>query len=336
MTITGRDGEFTQTITALYQLELGREPEPAGLAAWLEQARHGMTGDQIRAALHDSAEGIAYRARPVLPPLPSLTMRGIDFVDDAGLRIVLNGTDQFCADRRFLDGDDLEPLFTESRELGFNLWRVFLMGSIAQNTILELRPSDRGYYEGLRPFADLLNSHGIVLLATVFVDNQDIKAGAAHWSMVADRLRGSGTLLSAGNQWPKNGWSPDNLSDPGMRWSRGSGLEDQKVDSRGASFAEFHPRRDLPASLLDSVASPVTLYHEGLDVPLIISEPIGFAEEARPGRRSDDPRLAWRLGRHYATECAGAVFHSDAGMRCELMGQVTRACAAAWTKGMQI
>ena len=339
--IAGRDDEFRGTIAALYQAELGRAPDPGGLASWLSNCRHGMTGAQLRQQLHDSPEAVAYRARPPVPvvPVPHLEIRGTDFVDAAGARIVLNGTDQFCAFRQYLDGVDLEPLFAESHALGFTLWRVLLMGSAAQNHVLDLRPDAR-FFDQLRPFADLVNQHGIILLATVFADAQDVMPTVLtrihHWFDVADRLRGSLTLLSAGNQFPKNGWSPDDVGEVGMLWSRGSSLEDQKVDPRGASFAEFHPRRDLPASLLDSVASPVTLYREGLSVPLIISEPIGFAEADQPGRRSSDPMLAWKLARHYATECGGAVFHSDDGIRSQVMGPVTRACAAYWSKGMQL
>lgn len=338
--ITDRDPEFRETIAALYRQELGRDPEPAGLASWLENCRNGMTGDELRAALHGSPEAVAYRAKPIPPPVPYFETRGTDFVDAAGARVVLNGTDQFCVYDRFLRGTGLDALFAESRELKFNLWRVLLMGSAAQNSILDLRPDRGGFFEGLRPFADLLNQHGIILLATVFADAQDVMPARGdrqrHWDHVTSALAGSVTLASAGNQFPKNGWSPDDVSDPGMPWSRGSSTEDQKVDPRGASFAEFHPRRDLPKSLLDSVASPVTLYDEGLSVPLIISEPIGFAETDQPGRRSNDPRLAWKLARHYATECGGAVFHNDDGMRSQPMGRVTRACAEAWQRGMRL
>lgn len=347
--ITDRDPEFIGTITALYREELGRDPDPGGLSVYLDFVRNGGTGGQLRQILHDSPEGVAHRAQPIAPTVvlsPASTLhleiRGSDFIDATGERLVLNGTDQFVAFRQYLDGVDLDPLFNESRELGFNLWRVFLMGSVRQNNILELRPND-GTDAQLRPFAHLLNAHGIALLATVFVDAQDVMPTVddrqIYWQDVADALRGSLTLLSGGNQFPKNGWNPNELTDPGMLWSRGSALADPdpfQPQPNGASFAEFHPRRDLPASLLDSVASPVTLTRLGLRVPLIISEPLGFAEAERPGSRSNDANLAWRFARHYATECAGAVFHNDAGMRGQLMGPVTRACAEAWQRGMTI
>lgn len=277
---------------------------------------------------------------PVPTPIPYLEIRGVNFVDPDGVRIVLKGTDQFKAYRDYLDGIDLTPLVNESKELGFNMWRVFLMGSSRQNGILELRPTDPGFYDYLTEFATYLNTNGIIPLATVFVDAQDIIPNKNdqlnHWLMVADRLRYTATLLSGGNEWHKNGFNPGDLRDPGMLWSRGSDVADAEPFKPWGSFVEFHPRRDLPAMLLDSVASPVTLYNRGFNVPIIIDEPIGFAEENQPGRRSNDPNMAWRLARHYSTETGGTVFHNDSGMRGLVMGATIKECAKAWIKGLQI
>lgn len=66
--IQGHDEEFRNTVTFYYRQELGREPDLEGLAHWVNSARYGMTGEQIRDALHNSPEGIAYRNRPPEPP----------------------------------------------------------------------------------------------------------------------------------------------------------------------------------------------------------------------------------------------------------------------------
>jgi hypothetical protein len=338
--ITGRDDEFRGTITALYREELGRDPDPGGMSTFLNLARNGWTGAQIRAAIHDSPEGVAYRARPKPPPVPHLEVRGQDFVDATGSRFVFNGVDAFCAFRQFLDGVDLTPFFQESREFGFNLWRVFLMGSKAQNQVLDLNPSDARFFPHLRPFADLLNANGIVLLATVFVDAQDIMRDSAarrsHWTQVANSLRGSATLLSGGNEYHKNGFDPGELSDPGMLWSRGSDLGDAAPYRPYGSFAEFHPRRDLPAALMDTVASPVFIHGtNGLTGPLLIDEPPKFGTNGSAPPYAD-PFTAYRFARHYATECGGACFHNFFSQRGQLMDGPTRACADAWSKGMRL
>jgi hypothetical protein len=82
--------------------------------------------------------------------------------------------------------------------------------------------------------------------------------------------------------------------------------------------------------LYDTVASPGFLYSQGLSVPLVADEPIGFSESEQPGRRSADPEMARRLATLYGAEWDGVAFHSDAGIQSVPMGPTTRACANAW------
>lgn len=282
---------------------------------------------------------------PLAAPVPHLGIHGRHFVDAQGQRQVFNGVDQFCAYRKFLDHQDLTPLFNEAKDFGFNLWRVFMMGSIKQNNILELRPTDPGYYENLRPFADTLNQNGIILLATIFVDAQDIlkrEELMGHWTRVADQLRGTTTLWSGGNELDKNlPGSTDPASFPapgGIIWSRGSWTQnpDPYMPVPAADFIEFHPVRNYPTLLFDATASPITIYDRGYGQPFVVDEPIGFGDPSQPmgGTRSHDPMLAFRLARHYATECAAAVLHNDYGMRCLPMTPHMRTIAAAWSRGM--
>jgi hypothetical protein len=186
---------------------------------------------------------------------------------------------------------------------------------------------------------NLLNARGIVLLAVVLADCQDVLVTPleqqGHWLRVAERLRGSGTLLSGGNEWAKNHFDPGNLSDPGMLWSRGSDVENKQPFAPYGAFCEFHGVRHLPTALTDAVSSAVFLYEHGVDRPLIADEPPRFGTDGS-GSEYLDPRLAWRFARHFATEWAGAVFHSRSGQRSELMDPVTRACAVAWCRGMTL
>jgi hypothetical protein len=336
--ITGRDDEFRGTITAIYQQELGRDPEPSGMVAWLNACRDGITGDQMRQMIHASPEAVAYRDRPQPPPtpsLPDLSVSGIDFVAN-GERVVLKGTDQFLALRMMLDGQDLTPLIQESQELGFDMWRVFATGSRAQNGSLELKPTEPNYYDALGLLAVNLWDKGIRLLLCAHVDNQDVKAPADHWLRCADELRPYGGLLSGGNEWSKNGFDPAALAVPaGILWSRGSDVEDRLPVAGVGSFMEFHPRRLWPTIMLDSVASVVEIYKHRPLVPLVIDEPARMGTDGS-GPMYADPRNCWRFARHYATEAAGAVFHSRAGQRGQVMDATTRACAEAWQRGMAV
>jgi hypothetical protein len=336
--ITGRDDEFRGTITALFQQELGHPPNADQLAAYVTWCEAGATGEQIQQRLHDEPEAVAYRTKPVplpTPILPDLTTSGIDFMAN-GQRVVLKGTDQFLALRMMLDGQDLTPLIQESQELGFDMWRVFATGSRAQNGSLELRPTEGGYYEAMGQLGATLHSAGIRLLLCAHVDNQDVKAPADHWGRCADALRPFGALLSGGNEWSKNGFDPAALSVPSdILWSRGSDVEDRLPVAGVGSFMEFHPRRLWPTIMLDSVASPVEIYKHRPLVPLVIDEPARMGSEGS-GAEYADPRNCWRFARHYATEAAGAVFHSRAGQRGQVMDPQTRACAEAWQKGMGV
>ncbi len=342
--IAGRDAEFIATITWIYSVELGRVPDPEGLANWLWHARRGMTGDQIRQAVHDSPEGVAYRSHPPPPPAPSvphLEVRGNDFVDVHGQRVVFAAVDGFLDYRLWLDGREaaLDPFMLESVQLGFQVRRVFLAGSVKQNGVLDLYPSrEPDYYAQLGPFTRYQNDHGIIPLLTVFVDSQDVMPNASdrlrHWQRVNRDLRGLGHayLISGGNQWSKNHFNPwDDVDDPGagVIWSRGSDVDDTATPPKGAPASELHSTRvSLDRSLMDSVASPIDLRLHGASMV--------WMTEGPPWDENGDPRMAWKLGRGYSVDWGLAVMHNRQSQRGQLMKPGTRACAQAWVEGMRL
>ena len=281
---------------------------------------------------------------PVPTRLPITQIAGVDFLDKNGKRRVLNGVDAFKAYRLFLDGGAaaLKPFLEESKKLNFDMWRVFMTGSVAQNGFIGINPKEPGYYEKVRPFADELNAHGILLLACAYVDNQDVKAGIDHWKRLGDLLGGAYCLLSGGNEFPKNGWNPKELTAPasGVWWSRGSSTSNPdpfEPMPNGATFIEFHPTRSLPTMLYDTAASPTNLlFEKKLNLPLIIDEPIGFAEADVRDKRSGSPKMAWQLARIYSALCAGVVYHNDQSQRGLLMTGNILKCAEAWQEGMRI
>lgn len=302
----------------------------------------GLTGNlQIRVGLgadpNRPNDIILPALTPLAPPKPVLVPSGPYFVDGSGQRVVINGTDQFTALRQFIDGVDIAPLIRESRALGFNCWRIFCQGSIAQNGILNLFPQQiANYYTLLAEGVRRLNDAGIVPLLTVFVDNQDVQLGNDHWVRVAVAVRPFTVLLSGGNEWSKNGFKPPSLPDPGLPlWSRGSDVGDVAPPApNGATFSEFHPRRDFPKSLDDSVASATFLMQNGFQ-RLIADEPPRMGTDGSDPVYAD-PHSCWRFARHYATEWAGAVFHSRSGQRGVVMDDVTLACAKEWCRGMNV
>ncbi|HMF96377.1 MAG TPA: hypothetical protein VKE96_18880 [Vicinamibacterales bacterium] len=344
------------TLRTIARDEIGRDvyltPSPttddAIGAIMLLQALEGKTGDEIRASLHAQPEAVAFRSRPSVstPPGESATGRvvslhaeGLNLCNDRGERVVLKGYDMFTALRMLLDGKNLQSFLDESRSLGFNCWRVFGQGASTENHSFDLKPTESGYYDALARLVKLLNDNGIYLLFTCYADNQVIKSGLEQWTRSADVLRGTGTFLSGGNEWSKNGFDPKSLPDPGLTfWSRGSDVGDAAPVKPYGTFVEFHPRRDFPKALDDTVASQTFIqFDQRCDRPLIIDEPPRMGEDGS-GPEYADPAICWQFARHYATGCAGAVFHARPGQTGFLLAErpLTLRCAQAWQAGMRI
>lgn len=280
---------------------------------------------------------------PPLPPpgqLPSLQIEGRDFVDN-GRRTVLVGCDQFLAFRQFLSGMDLTPFLRESRELGFNVWRVFFQGSRAQNGVLQLSPTEPGYYDHVRPFADLLNQNGIVLLATIGIDNQDIQSPPQHWADMYHLLEGSATIVSKANEWTKNlaGQRPDQLPNPpaGIVWSQGSDVQDAEPFQPQGPVFEFHPVRSFQTAMRDSVASAIQLFEvRGFHGVMILDE-IGRMGVVDPSPvEFREPKHCQEYARLCSTLCGCVIFHNRAGQSGRLMEPGTRECASGFVRGMTL
>lgn len=283
---------------------------------------------------------------PWAQPLPHLEIRGRDFVDAQGHRMVLNGCDAFLDYRLFLDGgpDALKPFLDESVELGFQVRRVFMQGSKAQNQVMTLLPTEPGYYEHLKPFVKVQNARGIVPLLTIGVDNQDVRSPIEHWARVIAETEGTTRLVSYFNEWPKNissnisSFGPGSIPPPvsDVLWSRGSGLSDQAPFRPSGAFLEFHPVRGYQTAMRDAVASPIQLFEvDGYTAPLFIDEP-GRMGIVPHDARFSDPATVQSYARLLSTLCCGAVMHNYEGQRGLLMGSVTRACAEGWTRGMRL
>lgn len=262
-------------------------------------------------------------------------------------REVIKGTDQFSALMKFNDGKDIDPLIKESQELGFNSWRILFMGSKKQNGYIQLDP--RNAYPAMYPLCEKLIDNGIIPLVTVFADAQDIMPDVndrrTNWTHIIDLLLplAGFIMFSKGNQYKKNGWSPYELANPNLPWwSQGSTMGEQQNEPAppplpSGTFDEFHPRRDMPTMMLDSVASPVYLGDHGYPYGrLVISEPIGIGTQLGSSQRLDDSNIIWRLARHYATECPAAYCHTDFGIQSILMDDNTRGKAEVWQRGMNI
>ena len=346
--ITGRDDEFRGTITALYREELGRDPDPVGMAEFLQHAREGMTGEQIRRALHDSPEGVAYRNRPKVPPTPRLHVEGLQFITETGAVWLMAFVSSFRLYERFLRGEDIRPVLQETREVGANGVRVFGAFDFGSPDVQRLYPREHGdYYDRLPEFFAQLAAFGLYAQFTAFADTQrsvpGVPAQLAHWSAVCNVCRDvPNVLLERVNEANQHDNRVDaNLPKPdGITASFGSNGAGADPPGPFWDYADLHSERpsDLP-KLLQSTTTVAFAIHgtgaafRGTGRATVVSEPIGFADVAAAGRRVADPSIAYLLG----LGCrwgAGGTAHSDNGVQSVVLSPTQRACVEQFLKGV--
>lgn len=271
---------------------------------------------------------------------PDLVPSGHYLVDlSTGRRACLNGVDQFQALRMKLDGKDLKPLIKESQDHKAQVWRIFCQGSIHQNQMMDLWPQHEPSYDtALSELTQELNENGIIPLLECFVDNQDIKLTNEQWLRIHSVTAPFKKIVSGGNEYSKNGWDPYGLPTPPTSspvWSRGSNVTEpaEPVDPRGAPAMSFHPRRDYPKVLDDSIASVNYLqFTRKWNAAMIMDEPPRMGTDGSGGDYLN-PDICGELGAGYRVRCAVAIFHSRCGQRGVLMDEQTLQCFGAWTRG---
>lgn len=279
-----------------------------------------------------------------------LEQHGNDFVDAAGNRIAYPGIDGFD-DLWFATQNrdtELNALMTESRQVGFQVRRIWCMGDAGQNQVFNLYPQDTpNYFDIIRQLVVYENSFGQIPLFTAFVDAQKVMPSQgqrqAFWRNLNDALKGSGAyLMSGGNQRSKNGFDPwADLADPGggVIWSRGSDVDDVEVGPRGAPASELHATRNsFDRALMDATASPPTMRGPAGNKD---GHPVGgsgmvWMTEGNPfgdgGGYTE--QQAWQLGRGYSILWALAIYHNRQSQRGQMMTDDTARRGAAWVKGM--
>ena len=344
--ITGRDDEFRGTITALYREELGRDPDPEGMAVFLQHAREGMTGEQIRRALHDSPEGVAYRNRPKTPPTPRLHVEGLGFVTEDGSPWTWAMVTGFRDYERFLRGEDITPLLQETRDAGGNGRRVFGAFDFGSPEAQRLYPREHpDYFARLPEFFALHAQFGLYVQFVAFADTQRSVPGGPqqrdHWAALCDTLRPiSNVLLERVNEADshENRLDTDLPKPDGITASSGSNGAGADPPAPFWDYADLHSERrgDFALSTttvhfsINGYGTPFPGTHRAT----VVSEPPGFADTLEPGRRTNDPRIAYLMG----LGCrwgAGGTAHSDAGVQSVLLTPIQRACVEQFLKGVR-
>ena len=351
--ITDRDDEFIQTITFYYRQELGRDPDPGGLANWLEHLRNGLTGPQLEQALHDSPEAVAFRARPPIPKTPRVHVEGLRFITEDGEPWVMAFATSFRAYERFLRGEDLRPHLQELAELGANGIRVlgaFDFGSPAAQRLYPAEHAD--YYDGLPAFFELLREVGLYAEFCVFADTKRSVPGKGnqltHWNRVCGVLQPIPNVLVERvneNNQHENGVDAVLPKPNGMVSSFGSNGGGNDPPGPFWDFADLHSERRGDFALsTTTVHFAINGYQgeggspgfPGTKRATVVSEPPGIGDTSVPGRRTNDPRICYQMGVGCSTWGAGGTAHSDCGVQSILLTPVQKECVRQFLIGVKV
>lgn len=196
------------------------------------------------------------------------------------------------------------------------------------------------YYDTLARLADTLAEEGSRLEFCCLADCQQLGIGDPEQHEVVGRiaevLKGRpNVFLSLGNEYPQNGFDPRRFEKPsGLVSSRGSNLGDAAPPLDAWDYCEFHLRRDYPQMFKDAVAADIIALNQNQGRPVVQDEPIGFADNPIPGRRSNDPALGFNLGVLFALN-AGGTFHSDCGIVSVPFSGQQKLCGEQFFRGLE-
>lgn len=248
------------------------------------------------------------------------------------------GCTDFLLLKRYLDGEDLTALLASRAAQGAALVRV--LGMVAP-PISTFDPSTYPtYYTSLSGFAALLATAGFDLELVVFASAQSLPAfnelteQRAHLLAVRNALSASpNVILELCNEAFQNGVDPAAHSRPvGLLSAKGSG-RDESPDLPAWDYATFHAPRDSEWPRKSHNAMELA---DLLGRPVINDEPMGAAESAISGSRSDVPDDFYWFAATAMLLAGGGTFHSTAGITSVPWGPVQTLCAAAFYAGLAV
>lgn len=278
------------------------------------------------------------KPEPVTPRLQALRVNRHVFELEDGSPFTLIGCTDFRLYQMFLNGEDIDAVLAQRRDLGFNIVRVLGMCRL----MFELDPSAfANYYDRLGPFCEKLERFGLRLEFTAFADATlvmpDLMRQLEHWDRVCDALVPYSRLVlcelvNEGDQ-PVNAMSTQTFPQPeGLISSHGSNGS-QALPVRPAwSYETFHTN---DASEWWRKGS-----HNGMELSAGDAEgnitpsrvPVYANENTRPDRDHNPEHF-----RGAAAGCAllisGSLFHSQSGKSSALLEGEDLACAIAHIEG---
>lgn len=270
---------------------------------------------------------------------PSLVVRGEFFGRADGSPWTGIMTSDFSAPKRFLEGEDLRPLYDERAAVGFNELRQWVLNESVVGRVYPggIHPNQYpDFYDRLPRLWELCGSYGLAIEVTAFTSCVPLMPHTddqhQHWERLQAASRGLGHVrLELVNEW--NWGHGENAPDRSLWDRRPSGL----IASSGSSTADAPP----PEPVWDYV-----LYHSnGLDQ---WQRKVGHnawevgAHFRCPGAANENTRFpdddssevhAYDAAAGGALLSASSCYHSQAGKYSRLFDATEGRCALAWCDG---
>jgi hypothetical protein len=245
-------------------------------------------------------------------------------------------TSDFSLYKRYLDGENIDPILAERRDVGFNTLRVWLLNT----SVIPggLQPKDYPqFYAALPAFVDLLGAHGFVVELTAFTQTPllmpNVNDQRQHWQRTQDAIRGKpNVLLELVNEYNHGGDHPDNAPDRALWTMRPVGI----LASSGSADADAAPPELVWDYVLyhsnglsefqRKVGHNAMEYADKYGVPAVANENTRYPDQDASEQHAFDAAAGGAL------LAAGSCYHSNAGKFSRLYGDERR-FAAAWVAG---
>lgn len=286
-----------------------------------------------------------------------------NLVNESGAAVTWAHTTGFRDLDRLSLGQDIRPVLAQSRDEGGLGRRVFGMkwnwavkvNGVWQDGPEHFWPNERpNYFDSVERLADLYAEYNHYLNLVVFVNARsvmpDINAQLQFWgTMVEIARKHPNIILSLANEMDAH----DNSVDIGRFPQPDGVLASSGSNGGGANpprpfwggpwgYCELHPERraDRPSLGTTTLHFAIHGYSEGADSwPgtqrfTVASEPYGFDEENEPGRRTNDPQIAWLLGLGCTWGSGGTGLSAD-GIDSVLLREKQDACMRLFLAGVK-
>jgi hypothetical protein len=263
--------------------------------------------------------------------LPPLVRQGQFYYQADGSPFTVIEASQFRAFERFLNGEDLSPVFGQLQAEGFNTIRVWLLNTSVGHIVPAEHPD---FYDRLPAFLAHAARFGLYVELTVFTQTQSLMptraAQQAHYDATVQGIGATFCFVEGGNEVD----SHDNAFDPRLRlWKPAGATFDLCRGSNGADAWAVEPVIDSARyHSNDTNEWWRRQAHNGMEIAAAFGEPCIANENTRPDRDGNQNHHR-DAAAGAALLSAGSCLHSESGKHSRVMDGADLACARAFVAG---